>query len=225
MQYRSAGRLHVVRGRVVVLALVVGDGVGARGTFVGLAALAFGRACHGVARRDLLTGLLERGNLGNLSSGAGVVVGLGTGLGLGWCHVVAVPTGAPFSGVGSVRVGCVCCACRVTMKLALLGDSIAWGQGAAREQERLAPRLEAGLAVHGFDTVAKVFAQPGARSSSLPPQVAAAVRWAPGLAVIVIGANDLTHFEAARPAVQALADAVRELRAAGARSWWRQHQT
>ena len=167
-------------------------------------------------RRDLLTGLLERGNLGNLSSGAGVVVGLGTGLGLGWCHVVAVPTGAPFSGVGSVRVGCVCCACRVTMKLALLGDSIAWGQGAAREQERLAPRLEAGLAVHGFDTVAKVFAQPGARSSSLPPQVAAAVRWAPGLAVIVIGANDLTHFEAARPAVQALADAVRELRAAGA---------
>lgn len=102
------------------------------------------------------------------------------------------------------------------MKLAVLGDSIAWGQGAAREQDRLAPRLVTGLAVHGFDVVSRVFARPGARSSSLADQVSSALTWRPDLVVIVIGANDLTHLEATEPAVQALAKAVRDLRATGA---------
>lgn len=102
------------------------------------------------------------------------------------------------------------------VRLALLGDSIAWGQGAAREQDRLAPRLAAGLEVHGFEVDQRVFAVPGARSSSLPDQVSSALPWRPSLVVTVIGANDLTHLEATGAAVRALGDAVRRLRTAGA---------
>ncbi len=97
-------------------------------------------------------------------------------------------------------------------RLAVLGDSIAWGQGAARERERLAPRLADGLALHGWEVETAVFAVPGARSRGLAAQVDVALRWQPVLAVVVIGANDLTHLEPIAPAVQSLADAVRRLR-------------
>ncbi|MET3961599.1 lysophospholipase L1-like esterase [Marmoricola sp. OAE513] len=103
----------------------------------------------------------------------------------------------------------------MTVRLAVLGDSIAWGQGAARQQDRLAPRLEAGLSVRGFDAETRVYAVPGARSSGLTSQVAAAQAWQPDLAVVVIGANDLTHLEATGLAVEALRTAVRSLRVAG----------
>ena len=59
-------------------------------------------------------------------------------------------------------------------------------------------------------------AVPGARSRGLAAQVDRALAWRPALAVVVIGANDLTHLEPVGPAVQALADAVRRLRAASA---------
>lgn len=101
-------------------------------------------------------------------------------------------------------------------RLAVLGDSIAWGQGAARERERLGPRLADGLALRGVDVDTKVFAVPGARSSGLATQVTSALAWSPDLAVIVIGANDLTHLEPVAAAVQSLADAVRRLRATDA---------
>ena len=54
------------------------------------------------------------------------------------------------------------------------------------------------------------------RAASLPAQVSASVAWQPALAVIVIGANDLTHLEATGEAVRALGSAVRDLRTAGA---------
>jgi lysophospholipase L1-like esterase len=104
----------------------------------------------------------------------------------------------------------------MTIRLAVLGDSIAWGQGAARERDRLAPRLLEGLELRGHQAEAQVFAVPGARSAGLAAQVDRAVRWEPTTAVIVIGANDLTHLEPVDRAVRALADAVRRLRAAGA---------
>ncbi len=104
----------------------------------------------------------------------------------------------------------------MTTRLAVLGDSIAWGQGAARERDRLAWRLAEGLDLRGYAVEPRVFAVPGARSSGLAAQVRDAVAWAPDLVVIVIGANDLTHLEPVEPAVRALADAVRRLRAAGA---------
>lgn len=98
----------------------------------------------------------------------------------------------------------------------MLGDSIAWGQGAATPQERLAPRLAEGMSLRGFDVDVRVFAVRGARSAGLDGQVSAALAWSPALAVVVIGANDLTHREPAATAAQALAGAVRRLRAAGA---------
>ena len=104
----------------------------------------------------------------------------------------------------------------MTTRLAVLGDSIAWGQGAARERDRLASRLAEGLDLRGYAVEPRVFAVPGARSSGLAAQVRDAVAWAPDLVVIVIGANDLTHLEPVEPAVRALADGVRRLRAAGA---------
>lgn len=102
------------------------------------------------------------------------------------------------------------------LRLALLGDSIAWGQGASRPVERLGPRLETALRESGADVEHRVFAVPGARSSDLHAQVASATAWRPGLALVVIGANDLTHREPAAGAARLLAAAVRQLRQAGA---------
>lgn len=101
-------------------------------------------------------------------------------------------------------------------RLAVLGDSIAWGQGAARERDRLGPRLAEGLAVRGIEVEVKTFAVPGARSSGLAAQVTSAVAWSPALSVVVIGANDLAHREPVALAVRALAEAVRRLREADA---------
>lgn len=110
----------------------------------------------------------------------------------------------------------VWCAGGMRMRLAMLGDSIAWGQGAARERDRLAPRLAEGLSLRGFDVDVRVFAIPGARSSDLAAQLGEALAWRPALAVIVIGANDLAHRVSADQAAQELGVAVRRLRAVGA---------
>jgi lysophospholipase L1-like esterase len=103
----------------------------------------------------------------------------------------------------------------VELRLAVLGDSIAWGQGASRAEERLAPRLAAGLAEHGVAVTSRVLAVPGARSADLPGQVERALPWRPDLAVVVIGANDLIRLVPTAAAVESLTDAVRRLRAAG----------
>lgn len=104
----------------------------------------------------------------------------------------------------------------MSIRLAVLGDSIGYGQGASRPAETLAVRLSAGLISHGLEVEHQVFAVPGARSADLARQVHATVGWDPDVAVIVIGANDLTHLVPVEEAVQALGDAVRRLRAAGA---------
>ncbi|HEV2798836.1 MAG TPA: SGNH/GDSL hydrolase family protein, partial [Nocardioides sp.] len=100
--------------------------------------------------------------------------------------------------------------------LALVGDSIAWGQGAARQEDRLGPRLQAALQQHGVVVDPRVFAVPGARSRDLARQVDQAVAWQPELVLVVIGANDLTHREPVADAVRALSHAVRRLREVGA---------
>ncbi|MCF6378004.1 SGNH/GDSL hydrolase family protein [Nocardioides KLBMP 9356] len=102
------------------------------------------------------------------------------------------------------------------IRFAVLGDSIAWGQGAARDDERLGPRLQRGLEDHGIALELGVFAVPGARSRGLAPQVDRALSWRPDLVLVVIGANDLTHREPVADAVRALAGAVGRLREAGA---------
>jgi lysophospholipase L1-like esterase len=102
------------------------------------------------------------------------------------------------------------------LRLAILGDSIAYGTGASSREDTLACRLADDLGSFGTPTEARVFAWPGARSANLATQVKRALPWRPDVAVIVIGANDLTHFVPPLEAAEALGRAVRTLRGAGA---------
>jgi lysophospholipase L1-like esterase len=104
----------------------------------------------------------------------------------------------------------------VTLSFAVLGDSIAFGQGASAPAHTAAARLTADLSERGIPTEMRVFAVPGARSADLGAQVRRALEWPPGLALIIIGANDLTRLVPPEQAAAQLGDAVRQLRAVGA---------
>jgi lysophospholipase L1-like esterase len=104
----------------------------------------------------------------------------------------------------------------VTLSFAVLGDSIAFGQGASAPAHTAAARLTADLSERGIPTEMRVFAVPGARSADLAAQVRRALEWPPGLALIIIGANDLTRLVPPEQAAAQLGDAVRQLRAVGA---------
>ena len=103
----------------------------------------------------------------------------------------------------------------MTQNLAVLGDSIAFGQGADRPADTIGVLLTRALTAAGTPTTLRVFAVPRARSDALEGQVRAATSWGATVAVIVIGANDLTHFVPTQLAARQLSDAVRTLRAAG----------
>ncbi|CAA9374783.1 SGNH/GDSL hydrolase family protein [uncultured Nocardioides sp.] len=103
----------------------------------------------------------------------------------------------------------------MTLRLAVLGDSIAYGQGAARPEDTPARRLVDALGRRGTEAEARVFAVPGARSAALAGQVQRAIGWRPDVAVVVVGANDLTHRVPVADVGRHLADAVRRLREAG----------
>jgi lysophospholipase L1-like esterase len=100
------------------------------------------------------------------------------------------------------------------IRLAFLGDSIAYGVGAAAPADTLAARLPRALADHDVDVVTEVWAVSGARSADLARQVDAAVAWPSDVAVLIVGANDLTHLVPAARAAADLREAVRRLRAA-----------
>jgi lysophospholipase L1-like esterase len=102
--------------------------------------------------------------------------------------------------------------------LAILGDSSAAGYGVQLPRETTGALLAAGLAerLHRPVTLCSV-AVVGATSEGLDAQCEAATELRPDLAVILVGANDVTHRVPATVAVRHLADAVRQLQAAGAR--------
>jgi lysophospholipase L1-like esterase len=100
----------------------------------------------------------------------------------------------------------------MTTRLAVLGDSIAYGVGADHPSHTLAHRLRSALVGHGITVEPAVFARSGARSADLASQVRRATEWGPHVAVIVIGANDLTHFVPHEEAAAQLRAAVRGLR-------------
>ncbi len=104
----------------------------------------------------------------------------------------------------------------MTTRLAILGDSIGYGIGAARPSDSLAPRLTRELSEFGLAAQSRVFAVPGAVSADLARQVQAATAWKADVAVIIVGANDLTRFVAPGQAADHLRAAVRRLRAVGA---------
>jgi lysophospholipase L1-like esterase len=102
----------------------------------------------------------------------------------------------------------------MTLRLAVLGDSIGFGQGATRREDTPAERLTRALGAREIRVVATVLAVPGARSSGLRAQVDRALEWRPDLAVVVIGANDLGHRVPPAEAAGRLRTAVRRLREA-----------
>jgi lysophospholipase L1-like esterase len=104
----------------------------------------------------------------------------------------------------------------MTLRLAVLGDSIAYGTGASRTGDTLAPRLVAELAAAGIPAEGRLFAVPGAQSADLDAQVARARAWRPQVALVVIGANDLTRLVPPATAAARLQSALRGLRALGA---------
>lgn len=102
------------------------------------------------------------------------------------------------------------------LKLVLLGDSSAAGYGVDRVEETPGALLASGLAEHANRRVhLREFAVVGARSSDLEHQVDQSLVLDPDVAVILIGANDVTHSVLPSQSVSQLSEAVRRLRAAG----------
>ncbi|MQY16207.1 hypothetical protein SRB5_64040 [Streptomyces sp. RB5] len=106
------------------------------------------------------------------------------------------------------------------VRLAFLGDSTAAGQGVYRPRQTPGALVASGLAAVAERPVElRNVALPGAQSDDLGRQVTellGAEGGAPDAAVIIIGANDVTHRMPAAVSVRHLNEAVAALREAGA---------
>lgn len=104
------------------------------------------------------------------------------------------------------------------VRLALLGDSSAAGLGAYRARQTPGALVATGLSRHLQRPVElHNLAVVGCTSARLGYQVEEALELEPDIALIIIGANDVTHRSGQAGAVRHLADAVRRLRAIGTR--------
>lgn len=102
------------------------------------------------------------------------------------------------------------------LRLSVLGDSAACGYGMEDPDETTGALLGAGLADLAQRPVrVRVYAVVGAESKHLDAQIDLALSTQPDLAVIVIGANDVTHAVRPSESVRYLDQAVRRLRDAG----------
>lgn len=106
------------------------------------------------------------------------------------------------------------------LRMGILGDSTAAGQGVRRAGQTPGALLASGLAAVAERPVdLRNVAQPGAQSDDLERQVTLLLSdtlRTPDVCVIMIGANDVTHRMSATASVRYLAAAVRRLRTAGA---------
>lgn len=104
----------------------------------------------------------------------------------------------------------------VSLRLAMIGDSLATGLGADYAHQTPGAMLAERLAQRsGRPVVLSTIAIVGARSDSLGVQVDRALVTRPNVAVIIIGANDITHVRPLRRQVRRLRDAILRLREAG----------
>jgi lysophospholipase L1-like esterase len=98
------------------------------------------------------------------------------------------------------------------IKVVLLGDSSAAGYGVDRTVETPGAHLASGIAAKADRRVhLRAYAKVGAQSSDLDGQIDHALPTDPDLAVILIGANDVTHRVRPSQSVRYLGDAVRRL--------------
>lgn len=102
------------------------------------------------------------------------------------------------------------------LSLLVLGDSAAVGYGMESAEDTPPGLLGAGLStIAGRPVVVTSVARVGAQSSALDGQIDQGLRASPTVAVIVIGANDVTHTVRPSESVRMLEGAVRRLRATG----------
>lgn len=102
------------------------------------------------------------------------------------------------------------------IRVAMLGDSTAVGYGVQRDRDTPGAQLALGISAVARRPVQLTnVAVVGAESSMLPEQLAQVVD-EPHLAVIIVGANDVTHRIKPAESVRYLGDTVRALRAQGA---------
>ncbi|MEO7351441.1 MAG: SGNH/GDSL hydrolase family protein [Marmoricola sp.] len=102
------------------------------------------------------------------------------------------------------------------IKIALLGDSSAAGYGVDSVEETPGAWLGSGVAERADRRVhLREFALVGAQSSDLHQQVTQSLLTDPDVAVILIGANDVTHTVLPSASVRHLSEAVRRLQEAG----------
>ena len=102
------------------------------------------------------------------------------------------------------------------IKIALLGDSSAAGYGVRAVEETPGAWLGSGVSERAERRVnVREYAVVGAQSSNLDAQISAALLLEPDVAVILIGANDVTHSVLPAVSVRHLSAAVRRLVEAG----------
>ena len=102
------------------------------------------------------------------------------------------------------------------VKVALLGDSSAAGYGVEAVQDTPGARLASGVAEGAHRRVyLRSVASVGAQTRDLSRQIDRALGVEPHVAVIMIGANDVTHSRLPSESVRLLAAAVHRLRGAG----------
>ncbi|WP_445257888.1 SGNH/GDSL hydrolase family protein [Nocardioides aurantiacus] len=102
------------------------------------------------------------------------------------------------------------------LRLALLGDSSAAGYGVRTVEETPGAWLGSGVAERADRRVhLREYARVGAQSSDLDGQVTAALTASPDVAIVYIGANDVTHAVLPSASVRHLTAAVRRLTEAG----------
>ncbi len=103
------------------------------------------------------------------------------------------------------------------VKIAILGDSSAAGYGVHRVEETPGALVASGVAQSANRRVhLREYAAIGAQSSALIGQIDRALPGNPDVAVILVGANDVTHTVLPSASVRHLSEAVRRLREAGA---------
>lgn len=103
-----------------------------------------------------------------------------------------------------------------SIRLAVLGDSGAAGLGAERPEDTMGAILANALAeVSGRTVTLSNHAVVGAQTVDLEPQIDRALWTRPHIAVIMIGANDVTHLVPRALSARRLRRAIRRLRESG----------
>ena len=163
------------------------------------------------ARRIAATAAFGGGGLGALAGAAYGLIKVEVGMARRWI-------GQPFGDNGPGGDGVYGAGTGRPIRFAMLGDSSSVGLGVDKPAETPGALMAAGLAaITGRPVHLQSLGVVGAESTDLPGQVADLLAsWAdPDVAVIMIGANDVTHRVRPEVAVRALDAAVRRLREVG----------